>query len=242
MPNLPKAIALVGVTAAGKTALAEELALHLGGELISCDAKQLYRGMDIGTAKEKDLRVPQHLIDCIEPGTKVTVGMYQQVAYEAIDDCLSRGVLPILVGGSMLYAQAVIAGYQFNQGPLLPRYDWLILGIDIERAVAAERIAKRSALWRERGLVQEVIGLRNAGVSDEWLEACGMEYRWITRYLRGEVTEQEAFDQAIAEQRAYVKRQQTWWRHHGPVSWISNYKEAEKQVSQFLGKEIPAST
>lgn len=107
-------IVIVGPTAVGKTELALRLCEELGGEVISADSRQIYKGMDIGTAKptaEERRRVPHHLVDLIEPHEGFTLVQYQEMAYEAIDDVLSRGRLPFLVGGTGLYVKALAEGF-----------------------------------------------------------------------------------------------------------------------------------
>jgi len=107
-------IVIVGPTAVGKTQLALRLGEEFGGEVISADSRQIYKGMDIGTAKptaEERRRVPHHLIDLIEPDEGFTLVQYQEMAYEAIDEVLSRGRLPFLVGGTGLYVKALVEGF-----------------------------------------------------------------------------------------------------------------------------------
>jgi tRNA dimethylallyltransferase len=109
-------IAVVGPTAAGKSALSIALARELGGEVINADSMQLYRGMDIGTAKlppaERD-GVPHHVLDIWHVTEPASVASYQQVARAAVDDVLRRGRVPLLVGGSGLYVRAVLEEFTF---------------------------------------------------------------------------------------------------------------------------------
>ena len=109
-------LALVGPTAAGKTALALELAPALDAEIISADAMLVYRGMDIGTAKptpEERARVRHHLVDVVDPGEEFSVARFQPLARAAIADVLARGRTPLLVGGSGLYFHAVVDEFVF---------------------------------------------------------------------------------------------------------------------------------
>ena len=113
MGELPKALAIVGPTAVGKTAIGIQVAKELNGEIISADARQLYRGMNVGTAKpsKEELRsVPHHLIDIANPGEYFSAGIYAERAHEAISNISSRGKLPIIVGGSGLYFRALVDG------------------------------------------------------------------------------------------------------------------------------------
>lgn len=235
--GLPKIVAIVGPTAAGKTALGEALALRFNGEIVSADAKQVYRGMDIGTGKEKRLRVPQHLIDILNPGEPITVAQYQGMAYPVIDDILARGKLPLLTGGSMLYIEAVAKGYEFggrgHRGGA-PRYDVLYLGITHPRPVLHERIRQRFERWLDDGLVEEVRSLLDRGVAPAWLEACGMEYKYVTQYATGRISFEEMRAKTVPSIRQYAKRQETWWRHHGPVTWVEDEATAVAALEAFL--------
>ncbi|MEU1644673.1 tRNA (adenosine(37)-N6)-dimethylallyltransferase MiaA [Micromonospora zamorensis] len=109
-------VAVVGPTAAGKSALSIALAHALDGEVVNADSMQLYRGMDIGTAKltvaERD-GVPHHLLDIWDVTEPASVAEYQRLARAAVDDILSRGRVPLLVGGSGLYVRAVLERFEF---------------------------------------------------------------------------------------------------------------------------------
>ena len=107
-------LVLVGLTAVGKTALSLRLAQQYGGEIISADSRLFYRGMNIGTAKPtavEQAQVPHHLIDLCAPDETVTLGTYQQVAYGVIERVAGNGRLPLLVGGTGQYVQAVVEGW-----------------------------------------------------------------------------------------------------------------------------------
>ncbi len=114
-PDVP-VVALVGPTAVGKSELSLTLAEALGGEVVNTDSMQLYRGMDIGTAKltvEERRGVPHHLLDVLDVTETATVAEFQRWAREAIEGCRSRGAVPILVGGSALYTRAVVDRFEF---------------------------------------------------------------------------------------------------------------------------------
>ena len=107
-------IAVIGPTAVGKTAISLHLAETCDGEVVSADSRQVYRGLDIGTAKatpQEQRRVPHHLLDLTNPDEPLTLADYQRLAYAAIEDILRRGKLPLLVGGSGLYVRAVLEGW-----------------------------------------------------------------------------------------------------------------------------------
>ena len=109
-------IAVVGPTASGKSALGIELAQRLDGEVVNVDSMQLYRGMDIGTAKltvEERQGIPHHQLDVLDVTETASVARYQQEAVADVEEILSRGKTPILVGGSMLYVQSLVDDWQF---------------------------------------------------------------------------------------------------------------------------------
>jgi tRNA dimethylallyltransferase len=112
----PPVVAVVGPTAAGKSDLAVELASRLPGEVVNADSMQVYRGMDIGTAKPTPVErrgIRHHVLDVLDVAKPATVAEFQSLARAAIDDCLGRGVLPVVVGGSALYVRAVLDRFEF---------------------------------------------------------------------------------------------------------------------------------
>ncbi|MEV7396746.1 tRNA (adenosine(37)-N6)-dimethylallyltransferase MiaA [Aeromicrobium sp. NPDC092404] len=111
-----RVVSVVGPTASGKSSLAVGLAQRLGGEIVNADSMQLYRGMDIGTAKpsvEERASVPHHLFDVLDVTEPAAVAEFQGQARAAIADCLARGATPVLVGGSALYVRAVVDRLDF---------------------------------------------------------------------------------------------------------------------------------
>ena len=109
-------VALVGATASGKTGLSLEVAERLGGEVVNTDAMQVYRGMDVGTAKlpaTERRGIPHHLLDLLEVTEPATVALFQEWAREAIADIRGRGAVPVLVGGSALYTRAIVDRFEF---------------------------------------------------------------------------------------------------------------------------------
>ena len=112
----PNILVICGPTASGKTALAAELALRFGGEVVSADSMQVYRRMDIGTAKptqSEQRGVPHHMIDVAEPEENYSVARYVADAVPIVDGILARGKLPIIAGGTGLYIDHLVAGRQF---------------------------------------------------------------------------------------------------------------------------------
>ncbi|HET7093871.1 MAG TPA: tRNA (adenosine(37)-N6)-dimethylallyltransferase MiaA, partial [Thermomicrobiales bacterium] len=123
MPDLPPLIAIGGPTAVGKTALGIDVALALAGEVINVDSRYLYRGFDIGVAKptiDERRGVPHHLIDILPPDGEMSLARFQDLAMAAIVDISGRGRLPILVGGTPLYMNAIVEGWRIPRVPPNP--------------------------------------------------------------------------------------------------------------------------
>lgn len=119
----PPLIAILGPTAVGKTSLSLDLAVSFSGEIVGADSRQIYHGMDIGTAKPsaaEQARVPHHLVDIQPPDRQMALATYQQMAFSVIDAIHKRGRVPFLVGGSALYLRAVTEGLQIPEAPPNP--------------------------------------------------------------------------------------------------------------------------
>ena len=116
--KLPKVIVIVGPTASGKTALSIELAKKINGEIVSCDSMQIYKKMNIGTAKptsEEMQNIKHYMIDIIEPNERFSVAEYKKRAEKAIEEILSKGKMPIVIGGTGLYADSLIYGIDYPE-------------------------------------------------------------------------------------------------------------------------------
>lgn len=119
MEQKPPLIVILGPTACGKSGLGIELARALGGEVVSADSRQIFRGLDLGTGKvtaQETQGVPHHLLDILAPNESYSAARFQQDAYAAIDGILRRGALPFLVGGTGLYLRSVTEGFCFDDG------------------------------------------------------------------------------------------------------------------------------
>ena len=219
-------IVVLGPTASGKTRYAVSLARQLGGEIISADSRQVYRGMDIGTGK--DLAeygdVPYHLIDIAEPGTQYNVWQFQQDFLKAWTDIRARGAVPILCGGTGMYVNAVTRGYDFSEKtPLsaprtvssfseaLPRQPFFI-GTLVDRDTRNARIDARLDARLQEGMIDEIRGLLERGVPAERLLAYGLEYKFVTLYLQGVLPYEEMRTQLATAIHQFAKRQMTWFR------------------------------
>ncbi|MCX6043555.1 MAG: tRNA (adenosine(37)-N6)-dimethylallyltransferase MiaA [Chloroflexi bacterium] len=142
-PTLPPLIVLLGPTAVGKTELSLSLCEAFQGEVISADSRQIYRAMDIGTAKptwQERQRVPHHLIDIRNPDETLTAAEYQQLAYQTINEIHQRHQVPFLVGGTALYLRAIIQGLRIPEVPPDP-----VLRAELEALLAQ---AGRAALFQ----------------------------------------------------------------------------------------------
>lgn len=295
---LPKLVVILGPTACGKSGLGVALAKKYGGEIVSADSRQVYRGLDLGTGKitpgEMD-GVPHHLLDVAQPGEQYSVARFQQEAYAALDGIVDRSRPPFLVGGTGLYLRAVAEGYVFQAAPpdpalrselealptealrqkLLdagveldvdawnnrprlvrlteklqsggdphaeaerrPRYDVLTLGVAYPREVVCARIDRRLAVRLDAGMVEEVRTLREQGVSDEFLYGLGLEYRYILRYLTGELSREELVDELGKAIKRFAKRQVSWFRKDRDVHWldmaVDPVAEASALIDAFL--------
>ncbi len=177
----PQVVCVVGPTASGKTALGVWLAKHYNGEVVSCDSMQIYRRMDIGTAKptrEEMDGVPHHMIDVADPEEDYSAERYRREAVPMVDDILARGKLPIIVGGTGLYLDALLNGHDFAvkstgwREKLQKKYDeegiqplWEALTeIDPESATRlhpmdTKRVIRALEVWYETG---ETISAHNA--------------------------------------------------------------------------------
>ncbi len=217
----PKILVICGPTACGKTALAVELALGCGGEVVSADSMQVYRRMDVGTAKptHQEMRgVPHHMLDVAEPWEDYSVARYTQQAGERVEEILSRGRLPIVAGGTGLYIDALLTGGDFapfsgkrrqelrarleEEG--LPALYRELEGIDPQRAAKLhpndeKRILRALEVWYETGETITQHDLRAAARPPRY-EALrlGLSYRDRSRlYARIDARVDEMMDRGL---------------------------------------------
>lgn len=235
-------LTILGPTACGKTAFAARLAYDMDGEIISADSRQVYRGMDIGTGKDlvdytvngKD--IPYHLIDIAEAGTRYNVYEWQQGFLDAYSDICSRAKTPILCGGTGMYIESVIKAYEFD-GRTFPQFDSLIVGLDISRELRRDKISKRLRARLDEGMIEEVQGLINNGVSTNQLIKYGLEYKFVTLYLLGQLQYDEMFSLLEIAIHQFAKRQMTWFRgmeeRRGiKIHWLSVDTPIEERIQQ----------
>lgn len=235
-------LTILGPTACGKTTFAAHLAYDIDGEIISADSRQVYRGMDIGTGKDladyhvKDKDIPYHLIDVADAGERYNVYEWQKGFLEAYEDISSRGKTPILCGGTGMYIESVIKAYEFD-GRKFPEFDSLIIGLDISRELRREKISKRLRSRLEEGMVEEIRGLIDNGVPTERLIRYGLEYKFVTLYILGELTYDEMVSLLEIAIHQFAKRQMTWFRgmeeRRGiKIHWLSVDTPIEERIQQ----------
>lgn len=255
--NIPaKLLVIVGPTASGKSALAIELAERLGGEIICADSRTVYKALDIGTAKptaQEQKLVPHHLLDIVEPNQSFTAADFKQLAERAIDDIKSRNKLPILVGGSGLYIDALLFRYSFAQTGALrdranPRHvarsvplekgglreDAVIFGLDISRNILKERITRRVDTMMQQGFIEEVKKLMSTYPNSKALSAPG--YKAFTEHVSGRLSVEEAKALFIKNDYQLARRQMTWFRRNQSIHWLDDPNTYIQRIESQLNK------
>lgn len=292
MQALPKLVVIAGTNASGKSGIGVELAKRYGGEIVSADSRQVYRGLDLGSGKitpEETRGIPHHLIDVCDAGDFFSMADFQRLAYRAIDGIVQKGRLPFLVGGTGLYVDAVADGYAFsdkmpdlayraeleklstdmlyrmlreklpdtdvepkNRNRVMrvleklhdgdgaipgkePRYQTLWLGVTWEREALRRRIDERLERRLAEGMIDEVRGLLNAGVSVVFLKKLGLEYRIITQYLLREIETQEEMKTLLGTAiKQFAKRQMTWFRRNPRIHWLNMSANPLEEACRFI--------
>jgi tRNA A37 N6-isopentenylltransferase MiaA len=241
-----KIVAVTGITASGKTALSIKIAKRFNGEIVSCDSRQVYKYLDIGTAKITPLEmdgIPHHLIDIIDPtkNTHYSVAQFQRDAYAVIDGIISRGKLPILVGGTGLYSRSVINGYNFDGNNAL-RYDALQICLIPPKAVIVPKVIVRNEERIANGMFDETKKLLEIGVAKKFLLNLGLEYKLNVMYLDGKLSLDEYKKQLYIKTMQFIKRQRTWYRKENPAitHYSDNPEEYEEYANIIIQKFISA--
>ena len=296
-------VTILGPTATGKTALAANIAHRLGGEIISAESRQIYRGMDIGTGKDLDEYeidgeiVPFHLIDIADAGSRYNLFEYQRDFTAVLADLRSRGKLPVLCGGSGLYIEAILDRYKMVEVPVnsalrkklenkdigqlekilrsypehhmhnktdldtpqrairaieiaeyyskhggrdssVPPLNPVIIGIAIDRDTRRKRITDRLHARLKEGMIDEVRGLLDSGIKPEDLIYYGLEYRYITLYLTGQMEYPDMVSSLETAIHQFAKRQMTWFRgmeRRGfKIHWINGDKKLPERIEEAL--------
>lgn len=298
MKNL---LTILGPTATGKTKLAAQLASAIDGEIISADSRQVYRKMDIGTGKDLDdyvvngTPVAYHLVDIAEPGYEYNLFEFYQRFVDAFKTISSKKKMPVLCGGTGLYLDAVLSGYEMLKVPenillrqelenepleklssSLSRYGSLhnstdtsdkrrviraleiaeyklthpqkiieppeitpiTFGIDFDRKIIRERITKRLKVRLNEGMIEEVKALLDSGLKPEQLTFYGLEYRYVTLFVTGEITYPEMFQKLNIAIHQFAKRQSTWFRRMErkgvKINWIDGSLKMDDKVAEIM--------
>lgn len=284
-----RVISVVGPTACGKSALADEVCLRLGGEVVSADSMQVYRGMDIGTAKTPagERRVPLHCIDLVDIGQAYSAALFARDAHACIDGLLARDAVPVVCGGTGLYVRAALEEMDFPAGEQqdnetraryeelaaqmgndafhallaerdpdsaalihpnntrrvvrafelleqgssyasehetlhvrVDRYPTLHVGLTMPRDALYKRIDARVDKMMSLGLVEEVRGLMDAGLSEALTSRQAIGYKEIIEALQGKISMAQAVEQIKRSSRRYAKRQYTWFGADKRIVWL----------------------
>ena len=290
-----KIIVILGPTASGKSELAVKIAKKFNGEIISADSRQVYKRLDIGTGKitKKKMRgVPHHCIDIVSPRKVFTVADFKKHAEKAIEKIFAKNKIPIIVGGTGLYIQAIVdnialpevkpnwklrkelekktteemfailkkldperaenidpknprrliraieiakaLGKVPNLEASLPSWGPLQIGIKLSDKKLKENINKRLIQRLKKGMVAEAKKLHAQGLSWNRMDELGLEYRYLAKFLKGEISKEEMTKKLKSEIWQYAKRQMTWFKRDKRIKWIKNYNDIVKSVKTFL--------
>ena len=294
-------ITILGPTACGKTKLAVALADRVGGEILSADSRQVYRGMDIGTGKDLadyrvgDKTIPYHLIDIAEPGSKYNVYEFQGDFLKAYKGVVERGAVPVMCGGTGLYLESVLRGYRLIPVPenpelrrslegktlaelteilkgyktlhnttdvdtckrairaieieecyrntpvevgAFPTLRSLNIGVDISRDQRRELISSRLEKRLQEGMIDEIKGLLERGISADDLIYYGLEYKYVTLYVTGQLEYKYLLQELEVAIHQFAKRQMTWFRgmeRRGiHIEWIPFEWPTQKKVDRIV--------
>lgn len=285
-----KIIVIVGPTAVGKTYVSIELAKKLGTEIISADSMQIYKGMDVGTAKiktEEMQGIKHHMIDLVYPDENYSVSDFKREAEKNIDEIISRGKVPVIVGGSGLYVNSLIYDLDFSNAKSneklrdyytyyhkehgedalyeklkkidpesaekihknnvkrviralevydltgrkfsetntdirkkSSKYDFILIGLSMDRKILYERINERVDKMINEGLVEEVKSLLDKGFEKNLISMQAIGYKEIIEFLEGNITFEEAVNILKQNTRHFAKRQFTWFLKDENVKWF----------------------
>lgn len=300
---LRRLVAIVGATGTGKSAIALELAQRLGGEIVNADSRQVYRGMDIGTAKpspEDRRKVRHHLYDVADPRDGYSLALYQRQARETLDSIWARNTFAWLVGGTGQYVWGLLEAWQVPdvapdaqlraryerfaadngwealhrrlaavdalaseridgrnvrrviraleifeksgrpmsewQARGTPDFEFLLFGVDVPRDVLYPRVDRRVDAMFEGGLVDETQALLAAGVPAGAPAMSSIGYGETVRFLRGELTLDEARDRTKIATHRLIRSQDQWFRRDDRrITWVRDADDVDMQANIFTG-------
>jgi tRNA dimethylallyltransferase len=243
-------ITILGPTASGKTRLAAQLAYQIGGEIISADSRQVYRQMNIGTGKDfgeyitENQSITYHLIDILDAGDNYNLYQFQQDFQRVYSAINKRQATPILCGGTGLYIQAVLQQYELGQGIGLgvktAELTKNVFGLSLPVEIRRERITKRLHERLQVGMIDEVKQLIDGGVSSEKLIYYGLEYKFITQYLIGQLDYKTMVERLNIAIHQFAKRQMTYFRKMEKdgieITWIDATLPLVEQMTEIIRK------
>lgn len=301
---MQKIIIIAGPTSVGKTALSIEVAKKYNGEVVSADSIQIYKGLDIGSAKvtkEEADGIVHHLIDIVSPESEYSAGDYAKDAEKAISEIAKKGKIPIVVGGTGMYITSLLfepgvtcgkdekyrkeleeLGEKYGspylhkmlekvdpesaklihenhqtriiraleifhvsgkkkseqKSSVLPKYDYLLFGLTADREILYDRINKRVDKMLDSGLLSEVQGLINSGITDKNQCMQGIGYKETYNYLTGKTNKEEFITKLKQASRNYAKRQITYFKKVPGIVW-KTYQEKDQifeMIDSFLEK------
>lgn len=304
MPAKFNSLVVLGPTASGKTRLACELAAALGGEVLSFDSRQIYKGLDLGSGKDlseytiNGKSIPYHLIGIADPGAKFYLHQFISAFEQAFGEIGRRGRLPIICGGTGLYLDALRKDFSFTEAPEDPEFrsqvlnlnkkelvllleqfprdltrhidrhsvKRLIRGIEVARYRSSHRLVARdpAGLYHpyyigiriplpqlherirlrleqrlKQGLVQEAEGLLREGLSHDRLRELGLEYKYLSLFLSGEISREQLFELLFIAIKQFAKRQNTWFRKMEREGLSIHWVDAGTAAQELL-PELPS--
>ena len=235
---------IVGPTGSGKTGVGVEIAKEIGGEVISADSRTIYKGMDVGTAKPSLSErggVPHWGFDLVEPGERFTVKDWKDYAKKMIAEIEGRGKVPMVVGGTGLYVDALVFDYKFevpgkaydeNRGKCTNNLNevnypdrqkmcskYKVFGIWWEPEELRERLLKRmEGMFNEELYKETERSVKKYGWENKAMTSNVYQFAW--RYMQGEMSREEAIKLAVTDDWHLAKRQTTWFRRNEKILWV----------------------
>lgn len=269
--DLPYAVVILGPTGSGKTAVSLEIAQRLaqlnllqntlprlnavastqrlalprGVEIISADSRAIYQGMDIGTAKPtpaEQKQVPHWGLDLVQPGERFTVADWKSYAESKIQAIANRGNLPLVVGGTGLYIDALIYDYSFTKSAQKNytdrqnlRTNFLIIGVSTPREDLRKNLRQRIDKMFTQELLAETEHLVKAYGTQHAAFTADI-YRFVWAYLQGELTLEQAKEQAFYADWHLARRQMTWFRRNPSILWLASEQIPDTVLSHLKTK------
>ena len=233
------------ILSARRSRSADNSSPYLGVEIISADSRAIYQGMDIGTAKPtpaEQKQVPHWGLDLVRPGERFTVADWKNYAETKIREIARRGNLPLVVGGTGLYIDALIYDYSFTKSAQKNytdrqnlRTNFLIIGVSTPREDLRKNLRQRidkmftQELFAETEHLVKTYGTQHAAFTADI-------YRFVWAYLQGELTLEQAKEQAFYADWHLARRQMTWFRRNPSILWLTPEQIPDTVLSRLKTK------